>query len=182
MQGPQLVAMRAEAQERLMDRRIREEQDNAYEEALLQHQEREQREAEEQERSRRESAIKQAQEAEAAAAAREAEEAERCKAQEKAARKEQLRAGFEAEDEAAAGPGTALMAFKLPCGARLQRRFLASQPVQRLYDYLDAYGNIEFQEFEIATNLPRVVYNDGSISIEEAGLAPQAMLFVSERL
>ena len=111
-----------------------------------------------------------------------ARKAERCKAQEKAARKEQLRAGFEAEDEAAAGPGTALMAFKLPCGARLQRRFLASQPVQRLYDYLDAYGNIEFQDFEIATNLPRVVYNDCSISIEEAGLAPQAMLFVSERL
>ena len=29
-QGPQLVAMRAEAEERLMDRRIREEQDAAY--------------------------------------------------------------------------------------------------------------------------------------------------------
>jgi FAS-associated factor 2 len=53
-QGPQLVALRAESEERLMDRRIREEQDAAYQESLLQDQIREQQRQEEKERERRE--------------------------------------------------------------------------------------------------------------------------------
>jgi hypothetical protein len=36
---------------------------------------------------------------------------------------------------------------------------------QVLYEYLEAYGKIEFEQFEIATNLPKVVYSDRNITL-----------------
>jgi len=46
---------------------------------------------------------------------------------------------------------------------------LPSCPRQLLYDYLEAFGDIEFEQFEIATNLPKVVYSDRSVTL---GLSP----------
>jgi len=179
-QGPQLVALRAEAEERLMDRRIREEQDSAYQEALLQDQLREQQREEAEETERRESVLREEEETAALAAAQEVEEILQQKEEAKRKRKAHMQALFQGSEPA--GPGTALIAFKLPCGTRHQRRFLPSDAVQVLYDYLEAFGEIEFEHFEIATNLPKVVYSDRALTLEAAGLSPQAMLFVSEKL
>ena len=38
-------------------------------------------------------------------------------------------------------------------------------PGQLLYDYLEAFGDIEFEQFEVATNLPKVVYSDRSVTL-----------------
>lgn len=40
--------------------------------------------------------------------------------------------------------------------------------VQALYDYLDAYGDIEFLHYEVATNMPKVVYNDKAATLGES--------------
>jgi len=77
------------------------------------------------------------------------------------------------------------VAFRLPNGERKQRRFRAGERVQRLYDYVLAFGDVEFDSpdaFELCTNLPKVVYADREATIADAGLAPQAMLFVQEAL
>ena len=119
-----------------------------------------------------------AQREEEATARREAEAA----AQREAAVADQAarRASFSGEEPA--GADTALVAFRLPNGERKQRRFRAGERVQRLYDYVLAFGDVEFDQFELCTNLPKVVYADREATIADAGLAPQAMLFVQEAL
>mmetsp|Transcript_39748 Transcript_39748/g.124867 ORF Transcript_39748/g.124867 Transcript_39748/m.124867 type:complete len:418 (+) Transcript_39748:99-1352(+) len=179
-QGPQLVAQRAEAEERAMDRRIREEQDLAFQQSLLEDQLRE-REAEEQrkrEEEERERALREQQQAEAAA--RRAEEEAARNEVERLRRKEEKKELFMGPEPT--GEGTSLIAIKLPDGSRLQRRFCYTDKVQAIYDFLDAFADIEFDHFDVATNMPKVIYSDRSLSIEDAGLKPQALLFVQESL
>ncbi|KAJ1496372.1 thioredoxin-like protein [Baffinella frigidus] len=179
-QGPQLVVQRAEAEGRVMDRRIREEQDQAFEDSLLQDQirEREMREKEERDRIAAADAAVIAQEE-----ARRVAEEEGQRVAEEDRRMAQVAACARMFDvPEPQGPDTVLIAFRLPQGERKQRRFNGADPVQRLYDYVKAFGDLEFEHFEVCTNLPKVVYADRGVSLDEAGLAPQAMLFVQEAL
>lgn len=52
--------------------------------------------------------------------------------------------------------------------------------IKSLYDYVDSLGCLESESYSLVSNFPRVVYGQEklTLSLEEAGLHPQASLFV----
>lgn len=52
--------------------------------------------------------------------------------------------------------------------------------IQSLYDYVDSLGCLETESYNLVSNFPRVVYGQEklTLSLKEAGLHPQASLFV----
>jgi FAS-associated factor 2 len=69
---------------------------------------------------------------------------------------------------------------RFPTGERKERRFLSTATIQSLYDYVDSLGCLDVENYSLVSNFPRVVYGTDklSISLKEAGLHPQASLFV----
>lgn len=180
--APVLVAGRLEAEERRTNMRLREEQDAAYQAALEADQARERQKREEQERLEREAAEaerKRKEEEEALErAAREAAEKEAALArmrQEKA-----LSLGEEPEK----GPNVTQVLVRFPNGERKERRFHSTSTIQSLYDYVDSLGCLETENYSLVSNFPRVVYGPEKLSssLKEAGLHPQASLFVESNL
>ncbi|KAJ8650199.1 hypothetical protein MRB53_003222 [Persea americana] len=176
--APTLVAARLEAEERRNAIRLREEQDAAYRAALEADQARERQRREEQERLEREAAEaerKRKEEEEALErAAREAAEKEAALArmrQEKA-----MLLGAEPEK----GPDVTQVLVRFPTGERKERRFHSSAPIQSIYDYVDSLDFLKVERYNLVSNFPRVVYGPEkrSFSLKEAGLHPQASLFV----
>lgn len=176
----ELVVARADAAEMQVSRRLREEQDDALAASLRADQEREAQEAarlvEEAEARRA------AEEEEAAAAAAEVAEAAREAEREATitSRNERARASL-GEEPAAGTPGTAMVAVRWPDGGRRQRRFLAKEPVQRVYDWAAAEG-MPFDRFTLMSSFPKKELGEDALSatLEETGLAPQAMLMVRQ--
>ncbi|XP_023520541.1 plant UBX domain-containing protein 10 [Cucurbita pepo subsp. pepo] len=176
--SPVLVSARLDAEERRNNVRLREEQDAAYRAALEADQARERQRREEQERLEREAAEaerKRKEEEEARErAAREAAEREAALArmrQEKA-----MSLGAEPDK----GPNVTQVLVRFPTGERKERRFHSSASIQTLYDYVDSLGCLEADGYNLVSNFPRVVYGTEklSLSLKEAGLHPQASLFV----
>ncbi|BBH03509.1 UBX domain-containing protein [Prunus dulcis] len=176
--APVLVAARLDAEERRNNIRLREEQDAAYRAALEADQARENQRREEQERLEREAAEaerKRLEEEEARErAAREAAEKEAALArmrQEKA-----LSLGSEPEK----GPNVTQVVVRFPTGERKERRFDSSAKIQTLYDYVDSLGCLDVENYSLVSNFPRVVYGPEKLllSLKEAGLHPQASLFL----
>lgn len=69
---------------------------------------------------------------------------------------------------------------RFPTGERKGRRFHNTATIQALYDYVDSLGCVEVESYSLVSNFPRVVYGPEklSMSLKEAGLHPQASLFV----
>ena len=69
---------------------------------------------------------------------------------------------------------------RFPTGERKDRRFHSSATIQSLYDYVDSLGCLEVESYSLVSNFPRVVYGQEklSMSLKDAGLHPQASLFV----
>ncbi|KAJ4910131.1 Plant UBX domain-containing protein 10 [Raphanus sativus] len=67
-----------------------------------------------------------------------------------------------------------------PNGERKGRRFESNTKIQTLYDYIDSLGVLDIQEYNLRTNFPRTVYgrDKDSMSLKDAGLHPQASLFI----
>ncbi|XP_021283590.1 plant UBX domain-containing protein 10 [Herrania umbratica] len=176
--APVLVAARLDAEERRNNMRLREEQDAAYRAALEADQARERQRREEQERLEREAA-------EAEQKRKEEEEA-RERAAREAAEKEAARARMRQEkalslgDEPEKGPNVTQVLVRFPTGERKERRFHSSVTIQSLYDYVDSLGCLEVEDYSLVSNFPRVAYGSEkrSLSLKEAGLHPQASLFV----
>jgi len=173
---PMLVAARAERSERQVGRMIRDEQDAELKESL----------AADQARDRREEQAKQQSAAAAAACA----ERERCQAEAEAreeavevARVDARRLKGEAlPPEPEAGlPDVSRVAVRLPDGRRLDRRWLKSTKLQLLVDWV---SSVELDTYDVGlvSQYPRREFTmaDHGLSLEEAGLHPQAMLFVRE--
>lgn len=76
--------------------------------------------------------------------------------------------------------------FRMPLnGERISRRFLKSEKIQVLYDFLESLGEQlqledNSKDFEIIQSMPRKVYTDREQSLGEAGLFPRAMLQIKE--
>lgn len=70
--------------------------------------------------------------------------------------------------------------MRFPTGERKERRFHSTASIQTLYDYVDSLGCLEVDSYNLVSNFPRVVYGADklSLSLKEAGLHPQASLFV----
>ncbi|XP_016505499.1 plant UBX domain-containing protein 10 [Nicotiana tabacum] len=176
--APVLVTARVEAEERRNNMRLREEQDAAYRTALEADQARERERKEEQERLEREAAEaerKRKEEEEAQErAAREAAEREAALAK---MRQEKLLAlGTEPEK----GPDVTQVLVRFPTGERKDRRFHCATTIQSLYDYVDSLGCLEVDNYSLVSNFPRTVYGAEklSLSLKDAGLHPQASLFI----
>ncbi|GAB2231615.1 hypothetical protein Droror1_Dr00010624 [Drosera rotundifolia] len=176
--APVLVSARLEAEERRNNLRLREEQDAAYRAALEADQARERRELEERERLEREAL-------EAARRQKEEEEARERAAREEAEREAALARRREEKalylgPEPEKGPDITRVLIRFPAGERKERRFLNTATVQSLYDFVDSLDCLNCESYALVSNFPRTVYGPEklSLTLKEAGLHPQASLFV----
>ncbi|KAK3228148.1 hypothetical protein Dsin_008010 [Dipteronia sinensis] len=176
--NPVLLQARLDAEERRNNMRLREEQDAAYRVALEADQARERQRREEQERLEREAAeAERKRKEEEEAREREAREAaEREAALAKIRQEKALSLGAEPEK----GPNVTQVLVRFPNGERKERRFHNTVAVQSLYEYVDSLGCLEVESYSLVSNFPRVIYGSDklSLSLKEAGLHPQAILFV----
>ncbi|KAK0586429.1 hypothetical protein LWI29_006720 [Acer saccharum] len=176
--NPVLLQARLDAEERSNNTRLREEQDAAYRAAVEVDQARERQRREEQERLEREAAeAERKRKEEEEAREREAREAaEREAALAKIWQEKALSLGAEPEK----GPNVTQVLVRFPNGERKERRFHNTIAVQSLYDYVDSLGCLEVESYSLVSNFPRVTYGPDklSVSLKEAGLHPQASLFV----
>uniref|UniRef100_A0A1J3K8I2 FAS-associated factor 2-B n=1 Tax=Noccaea caerulescens TaxID=107243 RepID=A0A1J3K8I2_NOCCA len=169
--SPVLVTARVEAEERRTTLRLREEQDAAYRAALEADQARERQRQEEEERKERK--LKEEEEA------REREEREAAEREAARVRMRQEKA-LALGDEPEKAPDVTQVLVRFPNGERKGRRFQSKTKIQTLYDYVDSLGVLETEEYSLITNFPRTVYGRDKqlMSLEEAGLHPQASLFI----
>lgn len=176
--SPVLVAARLEAEERRNNTRLREEQDAAYRAALEADRAREQQKREEQEQMEREAAEaeRKRKEEEEARERAEREAAEREAALARMRQEKALSLGPEPEK----GPYVTQVLVRFPTGERKERRFYSTTTIQSLYDYVDSLDCLNAESYTLVSNFPRVVYGPEkiSLSLKEAGLHPQAGLFV----
>ncbi|GER36689.1 UBX domain-containing protein [Striga asiatica] len=176
--APVLVSARVEAEERRNNMRLREEQDAAYQAALEADRARERQRKEEEERLEREAA-------EAERKRKEEEEIRERVAREAAEReaaltkmREEKAQSLGAEPEK--GPDVTQVVIRFPSGLRKERRFHLTAKIQSLYDYVDSLGCLDVNGYSLISNFPRTLYGEDklSLSLKEAGLHPQASLFV----
>ncbi|KAL2903092.1 Plant UBX domain-containing protein 10 [Bienertia sinuspersici] len=176
--SPVLVSARLEAEERRNNVRLREEQDAAYRAALEADQARERQRREEQERLEREraEAERKRQEEEEAREREAREAAEREAALARRKQEKALSLGVEPEK----GPDVTQVLVRFPTGERKDRRFHSSATIQSLYDFVDSLDCSTFENYSLVSNFPRTVYGPDkhSLTLKEAGLHPQASLFV----
>ncbi|CAN4075869.1 unnamed protein product [Withania somnifera] len=176
--APVLVTARVEAEERRSNVRLREEQDAAYRAALEADQARERQKKEDEERLEREAAEserKRKEEEEARErAARETVEREAALA--KMRQEKLLSLGPEPEK----GPDVTQVLVRFPNGKRTERRFHYATTIQSLYDYVDSLGCLDVGNYSLVSNFPRTIYGSDklSLSLKDAGLHPQASLFI----
>ncbi|XP_042480900.1 plant UBX domain-containing protein 10-like [Macadamia integrifolia] len=176
--APVLVSARLDAEERRNNMRLREEQDAAYRTALEADQARERQRKEEQERLEREAA-------EAERKRKEEEEAQERAAREAAEKEAALtrrrqEKAMSLGDEPQKGPDVTQVLVRFPTGERKERRFYSTATIQSIYDYVDSLDCLNAENYCLVSNFPRVVYGPEKhlMSLKEAGLHPQASLFV----
>ena len=81
--------------------------------------------------------------------------------------------------------GVARMRFALPNGKKIDRRFHNSDTVEVLRAFLTLHFDetgVEIKNFGLSTNFPRKTFGeeDNTLTLEEAGLAPQAVVMVQD--
>jgi len=173
-----IVAARAERDERNLDREIRNEQEQAFQETLRQDQEREQRLAEE-DRKRQEAEEEERRK-------REEEERIRRAEQDRVALIQQQKIDLVneiPEEPESTDPTAVRVLIKLPGGQRLERRFLMSHSLKHIYYFVFCHPDSP-NEFEIVSNYPKrrlaCKPTDEPISLAEAGFSKSEMLFVND--
>jgi len=137
-----LEVARADRRERAISQHLREEQDAAYLESLLVDQEKERKKREEEEEKQREleSSLREAEEAR-----KEAEMVELLKA---------LLLTRLPEEPSSDHPDGVRILLKCPSGSRLERRFLKTQPIQDLFNFIFCHEETP-DDFSIIKNFPR---------------------------
>jgi FAS-associated factor 2 len=156
------------------DQRLREEQNREYQETLLEDQMRETERQEVVDRERR--------------AKEEKEEAKRLARAKEENRLEDAKATIEmAGGEPPAGSeGVTRLRFTLPNGKKVDRRFHTADTIGVLRAFLVLHFHeqpgIEIKNFGLSTNFPRKSFGDEDreATLEEAGLAPQAVVMVQD--
>merc|ERR1711957_262560 len=155
------------------DQRLREEQNREYQETLLEDQMRETERQEAADRERR--------------AWEEQEEAERLERAKEENRLEDAKATIDkAGGEPPAGlKGVVRLRFTLPNGKKIDQRFHAVDTIEVLRAFLVLHFHeqqIEIKNFGLSTNFPRKTFvkEDDKVTLEESGLAPQAVVMVQD--
>jgi len=137
-----LEVVRADRRERALSQHLRQEQDAAYLESLLVDQEKERKKKEEEEEKQRELET----------SLREAEEA-----RQEAELTEELKGVLMTllpPEPAGDDPDSVRILLKCPSGLRLERRFLKTQPIQDLFNYIFCHHETP-DDFSIIKNFPR---------------------------
>ena len=167
----------AKEQERAAEaRRLKEEQNEAYEASLAEDRMKNELKAAMEVVEAKAKADAAAAEAKAKA---EAEAAERVKQEEKDRRVKAAQARLSVEP--AAGPTATNIAFRLADGSRVQRRFLRSDHAAILFDYLDsAQPTLTGTAYQLVSTVPKrtLKREEGEQTLEALGFVPQAMLHV----
>jgi len=83
------------------------------------------------------------------------------------------------EPEPPASADTTHLAFRLPNGNRIMRRFLKTQTIKDVFLFL-ASEKISFEKHLLRTAVPRLIFDDPEQSLIEAGLFPTATLLIEE--
>ena len=176
---PLLVAARAEQNERLVERMMREQQEEEYARSLAEDQAREAREAE---AGAAAAAVARAAAAEAAAAQAAAAQAEAAAEAKRAARA--AKATTLAPEPTAGADDATRLVIRLSDGRRLDRRFGKRERLQAVVDYIESElpDIYDGADFELVSNYPRKVFSaeTRSATLEALGLCPQATLFTKE--
>jgi FAS-associated factor 2 len=180
---PRLIVQQNEDNERIQHRLQREEQDRAYQEAIEEDRRRQE------ERQRREEEER-----------RRIEEAQQrlLNKQQRIARIAQerltLRQNFPAEPSAQDKENGCLIRFKFPDGSQLQRRFLKTDKVKIMYQFVHTvnvndldkkstswkpHESSDLENYELATSFPKTILNPEK-TLAESQCYPQALVLVRE--
>ncbi|XP_022103589.1 FAS-associated factor 2-like [Acanthaster planci] len=169
-----LVSMRHERQQRVQANTLRQQQDEAYHESLRQDREKERRRQEEKDRKQRELEEELEKQIQEQRRIQEREELKLAKA-----------ASLPAEPDPT-NPDAIRVVVKLPCGTRLERCFLKTDPLQVVYDFVFIQDDAP-SEFRLHTNYPRrllpcqaVPEPDDDTTIQGFGLAQKEMIYVQD--
>jgi hypothetical protein len=78
---------------------------------------------------------------------------------------------------------TTELLVRLPSGNRLQRRFYGSDTIGDVYDFVDVEGGGELEEggYNLIVPMPRVAFEDRSVTLHQAELLQRAMLVVDRK-
>ncbi|KAL0275366.1 UNVERIFIED_CONTAM: hypothetical protein PYX00_003230 [Menopon gallinae] len=166
-----LIAARAERMERSFNQTLRAQQDEAYQQSLLADQEKERQRVAERKRLEEMESMR-----------------KRLQAEEDQRKEEIRRMKVEYVDRipqepAITDPESVQLVIKLPCGARLERRFLKTHSLRDVYNYVFCHPSSP-DSFEIATNFPKrslqcTSQNGEPVkTLEEAGIKRGEVLFV----
>lgn len=168
-----LVSARADRFEASINRSLRCQQDEAFEESLRADQEKERRR--EEERMAKEAEIRQIEEERLAEEARREQFAQ-----------EKINSLYKIPAEPdALHPDAVHVVFKLPCGSRLERRFLKTHSLESIFYFVFCNPNAP-DCFEITTNFPKRVLkcrrenNEIIETLEQAGLKNKEVLFIND--
>lgn len=172
--GARRLTRAAGSAQHVEDRRLREEQDEAFRRTLQMDREKERRRAEEEQRAAAEAQRLQ-QEEQARVQSAQAEQ-ERRRAEQ--AEMERKRRELPPEPPADA-TGTTAIRIRMPDGTKLQRRFSASTPMQAVYDYISCESP-GIGPFQLRTTMPARTFGDDEMgmTLRETGLVPNAALVV----
>lgn len=167
--GDELAMARSDRAEQELSRRLREEQDRAYLESL-----------EKDKQKQRTAEIERENEK------RKLEELEREKRQEEERRmriiknRERLRETMPQEPTSGK---LVKVAFRLPDGSRVSRKFHETDTVELLYHFAGTHElHIDSEDFIICSNFPRKEFENRSLTLVEAGLSPAGMVVIEESL
>ncbi|EGG15033.1 UBX domain-containing protein [Cavenderia fasciculata] len=70
--------------------------------------------------------------------------------------------------------------IKLPSGATLKRRYLLSDTIQDIIDFVDSKEVVQKPRYYLATNIPKQQFRDTTVTIQDAQLYPQVSVYVIE--
>eukprot|EP01026_Neomeris_dumetosa_P027928 TRINITY_DN22654_c0_g1_i4.p1 TRINITY_DN22654_c0_g1~~TRINITY_DN22654_c0_g1_i4.p1 ORF type:complete len:482 (-),score=62.87 TRINITY_DN22654_c0_g1_i4:510-1955(-) len=180
MLEPRLVAERAEQQERELARRLRDEQDEAYQESLRLDQEKEQK-AREERRKIEEQQTKQREEEERIRLESERKKQQEEELENRVNERRQQKRLILLPEPASNDPSTALIRIRLPDGSNQQRRFNENDKVGSVFDFVSSLDALQCWKYSLVSSYPRQVFDpeqQQQSSLREAGLSPQAVLFV----
>ncbi|XP_057655911.1 FAS-associated factor 2 [Diorhabda carinulata] len=168
-----LVSARADRFEASINRSLRSQQDEAFMESLRADQEKERKK--EEERKAKEEEQRRLEEERLA-------ELERKETLEQEKINSLQRIPHEPD---ATHPDAVHVVFKLPCGSRLERRFLKTHSLEAVFYFLFCHPNAP-DSFEITTNFPKRIlkcrreHHEQIQTLEQAGLKNKEVLFVND--
>lgn len=108
------------------------------------------------------------------------EEEERRKVEEKKRKLDQKRLNLPTEPSRETA--NVFLAFKLPSGTRLQRRFEPKALVQTLYDFVDTQQEeVPMDEYDLVIPHPKRLLSEVDLSLSEVGIQSNTVILVQRR-